>query len=498
MTSTGKKRAAIYLRISRDPNNDGLAIDRQRDDCLKILREKAWTLAGDAYIDDSKSAFDRKTTRPRYNQMVKDFEAGKFDAIVCWDLDRLTRQPAQLESWIEAAETQGVVIVTANGEADLSTDNGRLFARIKAAVARGEQERKSVRIKRAFEQHRGLGRRSGGRRPFGYELDVFEKHGEQKVWVAPGPVVEVEAEAIREGYQELLSGKPLARIARQWNDRGLSTGQTRRVEGSRGEPSPFTAFSVRQVLLNPRYAGIVTHRGVEITTRTDDEGNVVELKPAWQPIVAEETFRAAEAVLKDPARFTGKGSGKYLLSGVALCGVEGCDGHAHAGGASRPGVRGYRCSATGGHFSRKAEPPEQYVEAIVIARLSRPDARDLLVKQGEDTKGLRHEVLVIDRRIESLAGLVGDGTFTTAQARAATEKLKVQRAALTARIADSGRVDVLGGLVGEADVAAKWDRLDIDRRRAVIDALMTVSLLPVGHGTRTFRPETVNIEWKTT
>ena len=62
--------------------------------------------------------------------MVEGYRAGVFQAIVCYDLDRLTRIPRQLEDWVEAAEFRGLVLVTANGDADLSTDGGRMYARI--------------------------------------------------------------------------------------------------------------------------------------------------------------------------------------------------------------------------------------------------------------------------------------------------------------------------------------------------------------------------------
>lgn len=52
--------------------------------------------------------------------MVADYEAGKFTASICWDLDRLTRQPRELEDWIDAAKFRGLALVTANGEADLT------------------------------------------------------------------------------------------------------------------------------------------------------------------------------------------------------------------------------------------------------------------------------------------------------------------------------------------------------------------------------------------
>ena len=90
--------------------------------------------------------------------MVADYKGGLFDAIVVWDLDRLTRQPRQLEDWIEAAKERGLKLVTANGEADLTVDAGRMFARIKAAVARQESERKSARQTAAAKQRAEKGR----------------------------------------------------------------------------------------------------------------------------------------------------------------------------------------------------------------------------------------------------------------------------------------------------------------------------------------------------
>ena len=57
----------------------------------------------------------------------------------------LANLQAQLEDWIDAPELRGLALVTANGDADPSTDGGRMYARIKAAVARAEMERKGAR-----------------------------------------------------------------------------------------------------------------------------------------------------------------------------------------------------------------------------------------------------------------------------------------------------------------------------------------------------------------
>jgi hypothetical protein len=114
------RKAAIYLRISLDREMDGLAIDRQREQCDALAKYRQWQVV-ETYVDQSKSATDRTKVRPAYDQMVADYKAGAFDAIICYDLDRLTRQPRQLEDWIDASELRGLALVTANGDADLST-----------------------------------------------------------------------------------------------------------------------------------------------------------------------------------------------------------------------------------------------------------------------------------------------------------------------------------------------------------------------------------------
>jgi len=470
-------RAAIYLRQSVDVTE---GIDRQRERTKALVKAKGWKLAGE-YPDNETSASKSRENGTNWARLLEDIKGGKVDAVVAVDLDRLLRTTRDLNTLIDL----GAKVVTVDGEIDLSTADGEFRATMLAGIARFEVRRKSERQKRANEQRAQQGNRIGGsRRQFGYAKDGVT-------------MIEKEAAAIADGYDALLSGVPLAAIARDWNARGLVTTQKRQARsGHAGEPSPWAAYSVRQVLRNPRNAGIVTHRGAEIRTAKNGDGNEVEVHSAWERIVEEATYKAAVALLEDPSRRTAGTSGKYLLTGIARCGVAGCGAHAHAGGAARPGVRAYRCSGSMGHFARMGDPVDNYVAALVVARLSRPDARDLIVKPGEDTKALRREVRVIDHRINELAGSVGAGIFKLAEVEAPLAKLRSQRGEIEDRIADAGRVDVLGALIGASDVKARWDELTIDRQRTVVDALMTVTLHPVGRGTRTFRPETVGIEWK--
>jgi site-specific DNA recombinase len=462
-------RAAIYLRQSLDVSE---GIERQRTRTKALVKARGWTLVGE-YQDNATSATKARGSGTDWARLLGDLEAKRVEVVVAVDVDRLVRTQRDLITLID----HGAKVVTVDGEIDLSAADGEFRAMLLASLARFEVRRKSERQKRANEHRIANGQRTGSsRRQFGYDRDGVT-------------VVDAEAGAIRDGYAALLSGVPLAGIARDWNARGLTTTQRRQARsGHEGEPSPWTAGSVRAVLSNARNAGIVTYLGNEASGAGE---------ASWPALVDEATFRATVALLRDPARRTSAPRyGKHLLSGLARCGVAGCEGHAHAGGNARRGVKGYRCSAAAGHFARMAEPIEEYVVGWVIEALSADDARDLLVKPAEDTRALRREALALGRRLNDVAGLVADGTLTAAQARSAADRLKVERAAVEVRIADAGRVDVLGPLVGAEDVRAAWEGLDTDRQRAVIDTLMTVTIYPVGRGSRTFRPQTVGIAWK--
>jgi site-specific DNA recombinase len=451
-------RAAVYLRQSLDRDGSGLAVARQRQDCLKLCAERGWEPV--EYVDNDTSASNGKV-RPAYTRMLADVAAGRVGAVVAWDLDRLHRRPVELEHFIDLADRHRLALATVGGDADLSTDNGRLFARIKGAVARGEIERKSARQKRANLQRAEMGTPApGGRRAVGY---------------APGgrELCAPEAAHIRDGYRLLLAGASLRSIAAQWNAEGFTTA----VGG------PWRPDAVRYTLRNPRNAAILVHRGQEY-----GPGN-------WPAVVPEHTYRAAVALLDDPSRRTTPDTARrYLLAGLARC---------HCGallitGRTQRGKRTYRCAQKPGHLSRAAEPVDQLVTALVLERLSRPDAADLLATPGEgvDVGALREEATALRTRLGELTDLFADGAITAVQLARGTERARTRLEAVEQQMVDAGRVPVLGELVTAQDVRATWEGLDLDRQRAAIDTLLAVTLLPPGRGARYFDPETVRVDWR--
>jgi site-specific DNA recombinase len=444
-------RAALYLRVSLDRSGEGLAVDRQRDACLRLVAYKQWEAIAE-YVDNGVSA-TKKRPRPEYERMKDDAAAGHFDVVVVYKVDRLTRRPIEIEDWITLNEKVGVNVATVEGDLDLSTATGQQVAGILASIARGEMKNKSDRQKDAHVQRAASGKPWLTRRPFGFEPDGIEHRL-------------AEAKVIRGMYADLLAGVSQSAIARDLNARGLTT-----TLGN-----PWQQTGVRMLLLNPRNAGLRAHKGSIVG------------KGSWKPIVNENTYRAARAILTT-GMHPGGGAAKYLLSGVAKCGV--CESSMRTAYTAR-GVRMYACS-DGKHVSRNAESVELYVTEFVLRVLSRPDARDLMRDdRAPDVAELTLEVEALKRRSDDLAVQFADGAITGSQLAEASKRINANLAEAQTAMANRSRESVLGPLLGAQDVRRKWESLTVDRRREVVRTLVQVIVNPTRKGSK-FTPEDVEL-----
>ena len=221
------------------------------------------------------------------------------------------------------------------------------------------------------------GRWLGGKRPFGWELDQNPVDGQGVPMLDDdgNPVRGIlklrpaEAEALAKAHRDVLDGATVAGIAREWNAKGILT--------SKGKQ--WTGREVTRVLRRARNAGLMEY-----------QGQVTGIRATWPPVVDEATWRAVVAVLDNPDRKTTPGPArKHLLSFIARCGV--CDGPVivsmTSGAAERRRGRRpvYRCRAdTRGHVARDQAAVDDLITRLVIARLSREDAADLLAKDRRD------------------------------------------------------------------------------------------------------------------
>ncbi len=451
-------RAFVYTRQSSDRSGLGLAVARQREDCLKLVEHRAWTLVGEREDNDLSAAGKRR--RPGFEDVMEAVEAGQVDVVVAWALDRLTRSARERLRLVESCKAAGVSLALVRGsDYDLTTPAGRFSIGILGEVAQMEIDQKSDRQIRSQQQAAEQGRPAGGRRPFGYARDGMT-------------VMEPEARLIRAAYADLIAGGSLKGIAARWNTEGVTTTMG----------NSWNHSTVRDTLKNPRYAGLRTYRGVVVG-------------PAlWPALIDRDTHEAVCAIFRSPGRrTTATTSRKYLLPSLALCGKCGSD---VTTGHTRHGRRVYVCRA-GKCTSRKAEPVDKLIEAVVIERLSRSDAAEVLAaRESPDVGALRHRAGTIQQRLDDLATGLEEGLLTLTAVRQSSARLREERDKVQGAIDDALSADLLAPFATSTDVAATWEGLGLDRRRAIVDALMTITLLSPERGRRDFDPDSVRIEWK--
>jgi site-specific DNA recombinase len=460
--------AAKYRRISNDREGRELGIERQDQDLDDLGVRRGLTYVGDYFDNDISASTKSRKPRPGYQRMLADAKAGRFKVIAAYTTSRITRRPREFEDLIDLAVQHGIEFqYVRSPEFDLSTAQGRRVARTLAAQDAGEAEETSERVARAALQRAERGEWHGGHRAFGYTRDGMS-------------VDPAEAAHLVYAYGQLLAGVPTSSIARDLTARGITA-----TTGN-----PFTYSTLARMLRNPRNCALRVHRGEIVGPAS------------WPAIVDESTWRAAVAILTDPARRTTTGNrASYLLSGLAICG--GCGRTITSGGVKRSSAgtttyrRIYVCRANK-CVGRRQDWVDEFVGAVVVERLSRPDARDLLVdEQTPDLAALRTEAAALRVRLDELADAFASDEITRMQLTRATEKMRGRLDEIEAAQVHVSRAPVLAELVTAEDVGAAWTALPLDRQRAVVDVLMTVTLHPGGGGRRTFDPSKVEITWRT-
>jgi DNA invertase Pin-like site-specific DNA recombinase len=392
--------------------------------------------------------------------MLAALRDGQINAVVVWDLDRLTRRPVEIEEFIELADKHDVQLASVGGDVDLSTDNGRLYARIKGAVARAEIERKAARQKAANEQRRSLGKPHAGRRSFGYAADGMS-------------IVDPEADAVQRAAADLIAGSSMYEIAKSLNAAGHTT--------TAGNPwKPTTA---RRMLARPRYAALVEH------------GGEVVAEGVWPPILDVDTHHAIRGILADPERHKAGPPRRYLLSGIATCAV--CGLAVLGAWEARKGYSVYRC-ASRGHISRRVDLIDDFVEAIIVERLVRPDAVDLFAAPDRADRGreLRQQESATRSRLDGLAEAFAAGDIDSSQLRAGSRRLRATLDQVIAELTTIATEPEVTQLLVADDVATAWAELSLDRRRTILRSILTIKLTSPGQGARVFRPDEVAIGWR--
>jgi len=457
---------AIYARISLDTEGDGKGVQRQLEDCRKLIADRGWP-EGTEYVDNDISAYSGKL-RPEYERMLADIESGDVDAVVCYNLDRLTRQPKEFERFNDAVRAAGISnVVFVTGGMDLGTDDGLLIGRIYAAVAAQESATKSRRQRRKNDERAAAGLPHGPTRAFGYD------HG--NIDVLPD-----EAAVIVQCVDRFLAGESMPSLVRWLQESGIRT--------SRG--GPWKSTSLRGILTSARIAGLRVHRG-EIVGRG-----------VWAPIITPEV---RDKVLAEAERrqVSGRRANRsYLLSGLLRCAL--CDCTLYS--ARRTATRRYVCQSGPDHggcgkISIVADPAERLLSAAVLFRLDTGELAERLEKRAAQHKslsGLREAVVADREQLEELAEAYADRKLKMTEWLTARKRIEARLSANDRRLQRAATNGQLAGLAGHgATLRPQWQTFNLARQTAIVKTVLDHAVISPGKlGATSLDPNRVLPVWR--
>lgn len=140
--------------------------------------------------------------------------------------------------------------------------------------------------------------------------------------------------------------------------------------------------------------------------------------------------------------------------------------------------RRYRCLEQ--HLSRGAEVLDKFVEGVIVKRLAHFDAADLLTptEHAADAAKLGRHAAALRTKLREALQPWRDDVLTAAEYRTTRADLERRLAAIEERQRSAAGRDPLAGIAGRADAAEVWERLGLGRQRAILEALVVVTVLP--------------------
>lgn len=238
-------KAAIYSRKSRFTGK-GESVENQificKDYAVNFLAVSPENIR--VYEDEGFSGGN--TDRPQFQQMLQDAKSRLFDIIICYRLDRVSRNVSDFSRLIDELQKYNVSFISVKEQFDTSKPMGRAMMYIASVFSQLERETIAERIRDNMLQLSKTGRWLGGTTPTGYKSELVLTRDEQgkEYTLYKLVVIPEEAETIKRIYDKYMVCKSIAGVEQFLNQNGITT----------KNGLAFGRFSIRFILSNPVYA----------------------------------------------------------------------------------------------------------------------------------------------------------------------------------------------------------------------------------------------------
>ncbi|WP_236894939.1 recombinase family protein [Clostridium beijerinckii] len=238
-------KVAIYSRKSKYTGK-GDSIGNQIQMCKDYIENlyKNKKIEYSIYEDEGFSG--KNTNRPEFQKLLNDIKKEKFNVLICYRLDRISRNVADFSSTLDELQVYGVDFVSIREQFDTTSPMGRAMIYIASVFAQLERETIAERVRDNMIELAKNGQWLGGSPPLGYSRKretCYDENGNEKA------------------ISFLVQEPDEVKLVQLLYDTYLKLGsihQTERYLMNNGICAPsgklFAASTMHKILKNPLYA----------------------------------------------------------------------------------------------------------------------------------------------------------------------------------------------------------------------------------------------------
>ena len=306
-----RKRLALYTRVSTiEQSEEGYSIDEQ-ERLLRSWAEKNNYEVYKCYSDRGISGKDIKN-RPALKELLKDAEEKKFDMVISWKINRISRKLADVLKIVDILEKNDITFKSYSEPFETDTPAGKMQFQMMALIGEFERGTIAQNVKMGMCAKAKAGEWCGGR-VLGYDLVPIENQEGAKRRKSKLIINEREAESIRLIFNEYVNGKGYKAITNKLNKLGYKTKKN----------NDFSVNSIREILTNPVYIGKVRYnvrQNWAEKRRRNINANPIITDGIHEPIIDEKLWDKVQVIMESkkgkPSRIY---DGEYPLTGILRC-----------------------------------------------------------------------------------------------------------------------------------------------------------------------------------
>lgn len=306
-----RKLIAIYCRVSTEEQSEnGYSIDEQ-ERLLEEWCKKMGYVIYKCYSDRGISGKNIKD-RPALKELLSDAKAGKFDMVISWKINRVSRKLEDVLKIVNLLEKNNITFKSYSEPFETDTPAGRMQFQMMALIGEFERGTIAQNVKMGMIAKAKSGNWCGGR-VLGYDLVPNNSPEEEKKGKNKLKINEKEAEIVRFIFNEYSKGKGYKAITNQINKLGYKT----------KKGNDFSVGSIRDILTNSVYIGEIRYnvrQNWSEKRRRNINPNPIRVKGKHEAIIDRELWDKVQLILESkkgkPSRIY---DGEYPLTGILRC-----------------------------------------------------------------------------------------------------------------------------------------------------------------------------------